>query len=75
MQDSYRLDRTQFSILSFSEADKDFNDHYQFSWQERCRIHQYLNAIANSYAGKEAPRMDKTILSYRKTGDGKHFLS
>ncbi|MCY7309955.1 MAG: hypothetical protein SGI96_07950 [Bacteroidota bacterium] len=75
MQDSYRLDRTRFSILSFSEADKDNIDHSQLSWQERCRIHQYLNAIAYSYAGKEAPRMDKTILSYRKIGDGKHFLS
>lgn len=73
MDNQYRLDRTQFSILSFEEADKEFNDHSQLTWQERFRIHNHLNAIAYGYAGKAAPAMEKTIFSYGKTADGQHI--
>lgn len=73
MEDSFKLDRNQFSILSFEEADKEFNDYTALSWQERFRIHQYLNSIVYGYAGKEPPKMDKTIFSYGKLTDGEHF--
>ena len=75
MENFYRLDRTQFSILSFSQADNDFNNHHELDWQERFRIHQYLNSITYGYANSEPPIMDKTIFSYRKIDDGKYLLS
>ncbi len=75
MQQPYRLDRTKFSILSYKEADKEFNNHWDMSWQERFRLHQHLNAAAYGYAGSEPPRMDKTVFSYGKTGDVQYFSS
>ena len=73
MNNQYRLDRNQFSILSYKEADRAISDYSQLSWQERFRIHQYLNSIAYAYASQEPPRMDKTIFSCGKIDDGKHI--
>lgn len=73
MENQYKLDRSKFSILSFEEADKEFNDYSQVSWQERFRIHQHLNSIAYGYAGKKAPEMDKTVFSCGKIKDGQHI--
>lgn len=73
MKEYYKPDRTSFSMLSFNEADKEFNDHRNLSWQERFLLHQYLNAIAYGYAGTEAPGMDKTIFTYGKRDDAKHL--
>ena len=70
MNNQYRLDRNKFSILSFEQADKEFNDYSLLSWQERFHIHQHLNSIAYGYAGKEPPKMDKTIFCCGKIGDG-----
>lgn len=73
MDDRYRLDRTQFSVLSFEEADKEINDYSQLTWQERFRIHHHLNSIAYGYASLQPPRMDKTVFSFGKIEDGKHI--
>ena len=73
MDNEYRLDRSQFSMLSFKEADKQFNDYSQLTWQERFRIHQYLNSIVYGYAGQQAPKMDKTVFSCGKIKDGQHI--
>jgi hypothetical protein len=73
MENIFRLDRTYSTVLSFEEADKEFNDYSALSWQERFRIHQHLNSIVYGYAGKEPPRMDKTVFSYGKIEDGKCF--
>lgn len=75
MEHQFKLDRNSFSILSFKDADKEFNDHHNLSWQERFLLHQYLNSMAYGYAGSEPPRIDKTVFSYGKTGDAKHFSS
>jgi hypothetical protein len=73
MDKEYRLDRTQFSILSFEQADKEITDYSQLTWQERFRIHQHLNSIAYGYAGRQPPKMDKTIFSCGKIEDGQHI--
>lgn len=73
MDKELRLDRNQFSILSFEQADKEINDYSQLSWQERFRIHQYLNSIAYGYAGQEPPVMNKKIFSFGKLEDGQHI--
>ena len=73
MDNAFRFDRNHFSILSFEQADKEIKDYSELSWQDRFRIHQYLNSIAYGYAGQEAPAMDKTIFSFGKTEDGQHI--
>lgn len=73
MKEEYKLDRNSFSALSFRQADKEFNDYSKLNWQERFRIHQYLNSIVYGYAGKETPKMDKTIFWCGKLEDGKHI--
>jgi hypothetical protein len=73
MENSFKLDRNHSSILSFEDADKEFNNYTALTWQERFRIHQYLNSIVYGYAGKEPPKMDKTIFSYGKIEDGEYF--
>ncbi len=73
MEEDFRLDRTQFSALSYEQADKEFNNYSTLHWKERFRIHQYLNSIVYGYAGKEAPTMDKTVFSSGKIENGEYF--
>ena len=73
MDKEFRLDRNHFSVLSFEQADKEINDHSQLSWQERFRIHQYLNSIAYGYAGQQPPAMDKSVFCCGKLEDGQHI--
>jgi hypothetical protein len=73
MTNQFKLDKNYSSVLSFEQADKEFNDYSQLTWQERFRVHQYLNSIAYGYANQEAPKMDKTIFVMGKLSDGKYF--
>ena len=73
MDEKFRLDRSQFAALSYEEADKQFNDYSMLSWQERFRVHQYLNSIVYGYAGQEPPKMDKTAFCCGKIANGEYF--
>jgi len=66
----YKLDRTQFQMLTLREADLAFNDHTDMSYQERFKLMRYLNSIAYGYAGSMEPRMDRTVFQARKLNDG-----
>ena len=67
--EDYRLDRTQFQILSLKEADSEWNDHSQLDWKQRLRLAMYLNSIAYGYAGQEMPVMDRTAFQARRLAD------
>lgn len=57
----YRLDRTAFEARNASEQVNYGKEHQNLTWQERMRIHQYLNSIAYGYDLNNPPRMDKTL--------------
>lgn len=62
----YRLDRTAFQARNASEQVNYGKEHQKLTWQERLRIHQYLNSIAYSYDLDNPPRMDKTFFQIKK---------
>lgn len=61
----YKLDRTAFSAKNASEAVNYGKEHQKLTWQERLKIHRYLNSLAYSYDIDNPPRMDKTTFSMR----------
>jgi hypothetical protein len=62
----YRLDRTAFKARNASEQVNYGEEHQKLTWQERLRIHQYLNGIAYGYDLDNPPRMDKTFFQIKK---------
>ncbi len=70
MEHQFKQDRSHFEILSFKEADQQFNNHLDMEWKERFRLHQYLNSIAYCYANAASPKMDKTVFSAGKQTHG-----
>lgn len=62
----YRLDRTAFQARNASEQLNYGKEHQKLTWQERLRIHQYLNSIAFGYDLDNPPRMDKTFFQIKK---------
>lgn len=61
----YKLDRTAFSARNASEPVNYGNEHQKLTWQERLKIHRYLNSVAFEYDINNPPRMDKTAFSMR----------
>jgi hypothetical protein len=61
----YKLDRTAFEARSASEPVIYGKEHQKLTWQERIKIHRYLNSIAYGYDIDSPPRMDKTAFSVR----------
>lgn len=62
----YKLDQTAFQARNASEQVNYGKEHQKFTWQERMRIHQYLNSIAYGYDLDNPPRMDKTFFQIKK---------
>jgi hypothetical protein len=62
----YKLDRTAFQARNASERVNYCKEYQKLTWQERIRIHQYLNSIAYGYDLDNFPRMDKTIFKAKK---------
>lgn len=62
----FRLDRTVFEARNASELVNYGKAYQNTTWQERLRIHQYLNSIAYGYDLDNPPRMDKTIFQIKK---------
>jgi hypothetical protein len=62
----YKLDRTAFQARNASEQVNYGKEHQKLTWQERLRIHQYLNSIAYGYDLDNPPRMDKTFFQIKK---------
>lgn len=62
----YRLDRTAFQARNASEKVNYGKEHQKLTWQERLRIHQYLNSIAYGYDLDNPPRMDNTFFQIKK---------
>jgi hypothetical protein len=61
----YKLDRTAFQSRNASEQVNYGKAYKDLTWQERLRIHRYLNSIAYDYDIDNPPRMDKTVFSVR----------
>lgn len=61
----YRLDRTAFIARNASEQVNYGKEHQNLTWQERMRIHQYLNSIAYGYDLNNPPKMDKTVFQIK----------
>lgn len=66
----YRLDKQHFEKLTLQEADSAWNNYSQLHWKERLELVLYLNSIAYGYAGKPAPKMDKSIFAAGKLDHG-----
>lgn len=64
----YKLDRTAFQARNASEPVNYGKENQKLTWQERLRIHQYLNSIAYGYDLDNPPRMDKTFFQIKKRG-------
>jgi hypothetical protein len=64
--EKFRLDRTAFQARNASEQVNYGKEYKDLTWQERLRIHQYLNSIAFGYDLKNPPRMDKTFFQIKK---------
>jgi hypothetical protein len=62
----YKLDRSAFQARNASEQVNYGKEHQKLTWQERMRIHQYLNSIAYGYDLDNPPRMDKTFFQIKK---------
>lgn len=62
----YKLDRTTFQARNASEQVSYGKEHQKLTWQERMRIHHYLNSIAYGYDLANPPRMDKTFFKAKK---------
>jgi hypothetical protein len=61
----FKLDRNAFEARSASEPVNYGKDHQKLTWQERMKIHRYLNSIAYGYDIDNPPRLDKTAFSVR----------
>lgn len=61
----YNLDRTAFQARNASEPVNYGKEHQKLTWQERMRIHHYLNSIAYGYDLNNPPRMDKTAFQIK----------
>ncbi len=61
----YKLDRNAFQARNASEQVNYGKEHQKLTWQERLKIHRYLNSIAYGYDLNNPPRMDKTAFSVR----------
>ena len=62
----FRIDRTAFEARNASELVNYWKAYQNTTWQERLRIHQYLNSIAYGYDLDNPPRMDETIFQIKK---------
>jgi len=61
----FKLDRNAFEARSASEPVNYGKGHQQLTWQERLKIHCYLNSFAYGDDIDNPPRMDKTAFSVR----------
>jgi hypothetical protein len=70
---NFKLDRTQFAAMSFSEADKAINDYRKYTPRERLTISNRLIAIAYNFPLNSPPPIDKSYFQARNMQDGKHI--
>ncbi len=61
----YKLDRSAFHARNASEQVNYGEEYKDSTWQERLRIHRYLNRIAHGYDLENPPRIDKMVFSVR----------
>jgi hypothetical protein len=73
MGNNYRLDRSQFSKLSFEDADREINDYKKNTPQERLENANRLIAIAYNFSFNNPPKMDKNYFKARSLNNGKHI--
>ena len=68
---SYRLDRTAFKAYTANDASRSHAERYKkLTWQERCRIANFLNSIAFNYNEANPPRLDRTKFIARSRENG-----
>ena len=73
MGNNFRLDRTQFSKMSFEEADREINGHKANTPKERLEIANRLIAVAYNFPLDNPPKMDKNFFEARSLNNGKHI--
>lgn len=61
----FKLDRTAFHARNASEQINYGKEYRDLTWQQRMRIHQYLNSIAYGYDLNNPPKMDRTVFSMK----------
>ena len=61
----YKLDRTKFKGQTAEEAADHASYYSSLTWQERCRIANYLNSIAYNFPEEKPPRLDRTKFKAR----------
>ncbi|MDR7131109.1 hypothetical protein J2X69_003469 [Algoriphagus sp. 4150] len=64
----FKLDRSAFQARNASEQVNYGKEYQKLTWQERLKIHHYLNSIAYGYDLDNSPKMDRTIFSARSQG-------
>lgn len=70
MDNNFRLDRSQFSKMSFEEADREINDYKKNTPQERLENANRLIAIAYNFPFNNPPKMDKNYFKARSLNNG-----
>ena len=70
---NFRLDKTQFTVMSFEEADKAINDYKLNTAQERLAVANRFIAIAYNYLLGSPLAMDKSFFKAGNLQDGKHI--
>ena len=61
----FKLDRSTFQARNASQQINYGEEYRDLTWQERMRVHKYLNSIANGYDLENPPRMDKNKFNVR----------
>ncbi|WP_439490362.1 hypothetical protein [Algoriphagus sp.] len=61
----FKLDRSAFQARNTSEQVNYKEEYQKLTWQERLKIHRYLNSTEFGYDIDNPPRMDKTKFSVR----------
>ena len=65
MMSGCRLNRTAFKAQTAQEASNHAAYYKTLTWQERLKITDYLNNIADNYPENNHPKMDRAVFSYR----------
>ncbi|MBN8691620.1 MAG: hypothetical protein J0L69_00415 [Bacteroidetes bacterium] len=64
----FKLDRSAHKTYNFKEIQKESDNYFSLSAEERFKVFAYLQSVAYNFSQNNPPKMDKTIHSYRKHG-------
>ena len=70
MVNSFRLDRSAFHMGTHAETERYHALNQPKTYTERLQTAAYLNSVAFQYDINNPPRLDRTVFSARKHGNG-----